>query len=620
MGTRSPLILVLLRRDPFSPNVEASKCGHLFRNSWMPAIVICGQIILQVLAWSFFAVVESRGFIALPYSTAAWAKTHAHPVTLVSTLISTVLAACSSFLFSLGVRRSIALHLHQPMSLAAFVTTVKISSRSLVLDPRKRKWSTISIVLVVLTGIQTSGWSTLLTPVAIVIETPLTGSELDLSSPLLHQMQSSGALDFCVFNSSDLTAFTVGQTESGYTAVKSNFGYPGSFTLMDQNFNISTAGVLPVTLSDVNASAWFPGMTSVAATIQGVDDLPDGLSSNYSMIQQGFTADVTCKFQNLTADTTPSLILQTDTVKDWNTLNASQVGIIAYSQISSDCIVPDKADFNLTSAITTGQQLNYVLMLACGPADNYTLIFESAGRYDWMHTTVCTLSPKILKVNVDYSDAIGTATNINGAVRDPDGPAGLSAVSTLSNMVFFAQAVAANIMGDELYSILIDLDPEDFADAMLLSMEEYIKGVTEYSGSVLRACLSGKNGTFSEGVPANMTIPTTGTYFTDTVGWTHVSATTIWVLIPGTLVAIVTIIVVLVAVAQHAGDPEGELFDPTNAMHLVAAAAAGGLNNTFTGIGEKDLQAGERVNIVLGSIPGRGPALVRTGDISPRFI
>jgi hypothetical protein len=37
-----------------------------------------------------------------------------------------------------------------------------------------------------------------------------------------------------------LPAFVVGQTESGYTAVKGNLSFPATFTLMDQPFNLST--------------------------------------------------------------------------------------------------------------------------------------------------------------------------------------------------------------------------------------------------------------------------------------------------------------------------------------------------------------------------------------------
>ncbi|KAJ7669724.1 hypothetical protein B0H17DRAFT_1142070 [Mycena rosella] len=45
-----------------------------------PAIVIVGKIILQTFAWGFFGFIESRGFIALPYSKAVWASSHTHTV------------------------------------------------------------------------------------------------------------------------------------------------------------------------------------------------------------------------------------------------------------------------------------------------------------------------------------------------------------------------------------------------------------------------------------------------------------------------------------------------------------------------------------------------------------
>ncbi|KAJ7495030.1 hypothetical protein FB451DRAFT_362125 [Mycena latifolia] len=589
-----------------------------------PALVIAGQILLQVWAWSFFAVVQSRGFIALPYSSAYWAKANPHLVTLLSTLISTLLAACSSFLFSFGVRRSIALYLREPMSLAAFVSTVSISARSLVLAPRKWKWSAMSIGVMILTGIQTSAWSTFLTPGAIVIETPVSGSELDLSSPLLRQMHTSSPAIFrsCILDGSLRPAFIVGGTESGYALAKHHMGSPALFTLMDQTFNVSTAGILPATLRDVNASAWFPSMTVIPSTLQGVDGIPHGLSSNYTMRQQGFSADVTCEFKNLSAATTPTLAYRTDTVKDWNELNFTGSLAVRYSEITSTCLVPDGLGVNRTWAYTT--ESNYILMIACGPADNYTVIFASSGLYK-TRTTVCSVSPKVTQVDVGYSDSqsssgtIDVTATLDGAVRDPDGVAGLSTVTAMSNIVFLAQSTATNVMGDEINSLLTDVRDENVNEATLALMENYIRGIAEYSGSIMRACLSGKNGTFVDGAPANMTVPTSGTIFIQTVGWTHLGASSIWVLIPGALVALATIIVVVVAVVQHASDPPSDPFDPSDPMHLVAVAAAGGLSDAFRGTSEKDIQTAERMTVVLRSVPGRGPALVRADYISAPF-
>ncbi|KAJ7167164.1 hypothetical protein C8R43DRAFT_1232157 [Mycena crocata] len=614
--------LAQLKHDPPTPDFSnrrqsGSHPDAVLRTlrGW-PAWVIAGHILLQIVAWSFFIVVEARGHIAVPVSVAAWITSH-------------------------GLRRAIALHLNAPMPLVDFFSSVSIASRSLVLDPRKWKWSVASIALVVLTGVQTSAWTTLLTPTRIQIVAELYGTELDLASPALHQMYRSGALDFCVRNSTSLPAFAMGQTESGYMAAKSAMDFPALFTVMDATFDISTAGILPATLYPVNASVWFPSNMTLPAGIATLEDLPVGLTANFSMLQQGtsrpyepsrksvvglicetgFTAMVNCSFQNLSAD--PTVILAGDTVRDWNHMNTSETNIIAYTELSSACSTPVDSNLNFTSAYTTGRQQNYVLMIACGPVESagYTMIFQSAGGYDFMRTTVCTFDPFVTHVDVDYSDALVFSGIINATTReqsvlpDGDGPAGLSAMMTLGSMLFFAQGVTTNIMGDQLLPFLQEVDGNSFQDEhVLFLIEEYIRGVTEYSATVFRACLSGTNGTFPDGVPDNMTIRTNGTLFVQTVGWIHTSPITAWVLIPGTLVALFTIGVIFTAVSAHAGDAPVQTFDPANAKHLVAAATSGGLSGAFTGTSGRDLEPSERVNIALEAMPGRGAAFIRAED------
>ncbi|KAJ7837124.1 hypothetical protein B0H13DRAFT_2368344 [Mycena leptocephala] len=150
------------------------------------------------------------------------------------------------------------------------------------------------------------------------------GLELNLASPLLQPKLSSGALDYCVTATSNLAAFTVGQTESGYAAVNGDMKYPATVTLLDEAFFSSTAGVLPLTFEgfDRNVSLWLPTMTTIPGTISPSVNFDNRLSSGYLMTQQGFTADVSCEFKNLTSDTTPSLVLETDTVN--NATNGTQ--------------------------------------------------------------------------------------------------------------------------------------------------------------------------------------------------------------------------------------------------------------------------------------------------------
>lgn len=90
-----------------------------------------------------------------------------------------------------------------------------------------------------------------------------------------------------------------------------------------------------------------------------------------------------------------------------------------------------------------------------------------------MKTTVCTFAPKITNVWADYSyeqisDTI-TTTTLPGGIPDIEGPAAISAVMTIYNMLSFSQAVAANIVGDQLYAVLTEVavDQSDITFAMV---------------------------------------------------------------------------------------------------------------------------------------------------------
>ncbi|KAF7356012.1 hypothetical protein MVEN_00930600 [Mycena venus] len=584
-----------------------------------PAVAIIGQLFLQFLGWGFFITVQTRGQVALPFDTARWVKNNAHLVTLLVTLLATMLAGFSSFLFSIAIRRSMSLYLNRPLSLATLGASVSISMHSIVFHRRNWKWPMVSLFFVLLTGIQTSSWSTLLTPVPIVVSTPLVGSELDLANPTLHQMLNNGELDDCVYHDNDGTALFVVRTESGYAAAKASHGQPSTFTVLDQVFNGSTGGVLPAYMTPIDSSAWFQVNSSTSAnntvipvTTHNVSRVPDGFSTNYTIIQQGFTADVSCDFQDLTAnDSTPSIQLLSagaDMSPDsWGGHDLSYVPIV-WSGLSASCDGP--SNLNISDAFTSDSK-TLLMAVACGPSDNYTLFFASAGGYNWIPMTVCSVVPKITTVHVDYTAVVNTTLDPHAAVQmDPTGPAGLSAVNAVKWMVSFSQGIAGNVMGDHLTTIRTESQWES-VDALKPIMENYIRGVVEYTGSAFRACLTA-NTTFTDGLPQDMTISTTGFMHTETLGYTSISGTTRWILVPGTLIAFFTILVVGVALYRHAGDiVKDHQFDPSDPLQLMAAAAAGGLSNAFKGLGLGDLKEGEKLNVVLGSIPGHGPALVR---------
>ncbi|KAJ7908570.1 hypothetical protein B0H13DRAFT_2016354 [Mycena leptocephala] len=598
---------------------EFSLWGFLSKFWGLPGIVICGQLLLQGAAWGFFGAIWLRGLISIPsfgLPPAVWFK----PVAWLCTQISTGLAGLSSLLFSLAVRQSITLYLNgEGMTFATFLSSVQISSASIILDTKKIKWTMLSIVVFALANAQTSGWNTLLTPGIFNHDTEATGRELDLASPILQTLFSAGALDTCVLDSPRLVALSVGQSASGYAALNGDLGFPESVSLLDQPFNTSTAGILPLNFYETNVSSWFPNTTTIPATLSAPTvGFRHGLSWTSSMNQQGFTADVRCNFANLEPDA-PSVSV--------NITNGTDSFVPSHVQIRSNCAVPNGSDprFPINSIDTytySGNNQGSLFMMACGgSAQSYTLIFVGFGLYDFMNTTVCSFTPKITNVRADYSYEFSNGTmlsdNVNtttlpGGIPDLNGPAGMSAVTTMYNMVAFSQGLDSNIVGDQLTSVLNDVDgPNFFLDNdIMAATEEYIRGVAEYSGTVVRACLSARSGIFVEGLPQNVSISSTGNLHTEFFGWEFTGSTS-WVLIPGAFIAFATIYIMLATEISHAGDRKDQSFDPADTLDLVSASAAGGLSGVFAGTKEDHIREAEGVSVVLAYINGRGPALQR---------
>ncbi|KAJ7194014.1 hypothetical protein GGX14DRAFT_587023 [Mycena pura] len=154
--------------------------------------------------------------------------------------------------------------------------------RSFVFHRRYWKWPAVSLLVLIMTGIQTSAWSTLLTPVKVDISTPLFSYEIDLSSQNLQQMWDSRSLDVCLSAGRDGAVYG-GVPQSGYANGQAYLGLPAAVSLLGQGFNVSTRGVLAATLSDTNVGSWF-----IPATTQTVEKRPaNDLAHSYFMVQQG---------------------------------------------------------------------------------------------------------------------------------------------------------------------------------------------------------------------------------------------------------------------------------------------------------------------------------------------
>ncbi|KAK7049157.1 hypothetical protein R3P38DRAFT_3388189 [Favolaschia claudopus] len=555
-----------------------------------PGIVILGQLTLQTMAWGFFAVLQIKGAMAPTHRVVAWADAHPHTLQWITTQMSTILSFLSTLLFSWAIRQSITLHLRgDGMSLVAFISFIRISSGALILNRRNIKLSILAVLIIILTGVQTAGWSALITPHAI-------GQEIDLTSPLVTQTDTTvkgcvwnGHCVVLIYGTADMAVVAAQEPESGYTSARAKLGFPTTFTVMDQRFNVSTGGILPLTLQPMS----FLGANTIPVSIHPQWKLPRGLSSTHSLVQQ----------------------VKHDTVKEWLNRDSSDAEKISYTSLYSNCT----NSVNESRAYTSTSEQNYILMIACLNEESPQLAFHGGGSglYRFLNTTVCTLTPRMTQVHVSYeSDLINISEIVsNDTIANASNPATTTAVYMLSGMVLFSQSFVSNVIGDMLISLMNETvaDPSvRTPDLVLGILEEYIRGVTEYSATVLRACLA-SNPNFTASLPtAAMRSVTNGVHQTETVGWTRTAiGLTFLQLLPGAIIALLTIYAVVVAVAHHLRDERGEYFDPSDAMQLVAASAAGGMDHVFRGLKEKDLDAAGDVTIYLGEIPGRGPGLLR---------
>ncbi|KAF7317648.1 hypothetical protein MKEN_00852300 [Mycena kentingensis (nom. inval.)] len=462
-----------------------------------PALVILGQALIQGLAWGFYSTVQRRKQIPLPPSMLEWTQKNPHSTTLLITLLSTFLSGVSSTLFCYALRRSIALLLSKPLSLRTLSAAAMISMRTIFLRRRAWPWSLASILVLLLTGFQTTGWTTLLTPVKISISTPIVGRELDLGNAELHSEWEASFDVQPIFLVNDFQSCAppwdgaASYAAGGYARALNSVGNPSTITLMNVTYNASTLGILPALMEPVRINEWFlrrvHGMdisntndAAVPTIVNFTQQPPPGLSSFYSTVQQGASADVSCSFQNLTNTSTPSLRLVTSVeVSQWNdsisrTLLTNALGgtPMYYIEIETDCGSDNIKSYKSLSSTSQfiGSFAPAMTLVACPSKDKYTLIFLLTGIFDNFDPAegatkteftciVCTLAPKIIPVSVSYglannvvqTDVTRADIKVAATYQPPVGLIGWHAASALQTMLQMSQTVYQNTIVDQLF-------------------------------------------------------------------------------------------------------------------------------------------------------------------------
>ncbi|KIJ08872.1 hypothetical protein PAXINDRAFT_18018, partial [Paxillus involutus ATCC 200175] len=279
--------------------------------------LVVGQLLVSSAAWAFVGYLRYHEHIPFRDSTVDIISQYHSETTLLVTLTAIGISVLSSFLFTKAVGRALASRLCRPLSLGELRAAMELSKGSVALGWTLPCFATILCVLILHN--LTAAWATLLTPSYILVDFDMTGQELDLGTLLGLARNGSiepepypGPTETSPLRWSfgpditppiDVTPALSWGTSAGFGVV----GVPSMQTVQlfgPPMFNISTGGVFPAVLTNITA------IVAGAAVTAHVDGpYLRGLSSNYTIVQQGFTVDVVCQDQSVSDTGFPSMTL-----------------------------------------------------------------------------------------------------------------------------------------------------------------------------------------------------------------------------------------------------------------------------------------------------------------------
>ncbi|KAA1470028.1 hypothetical protein DENSPDRAFT_835737 [Dentipellis sp. KUC8613] len=602
-----------------------------------PLAIFVGQLLLLGLAWGFTGAVFFAGPFPVPDGLAERISHNPRAMALCVTLVATALSLFSTFLFSRAIRYALMYRLSRSLSLFSLYAGIRLSHGAVVLDRRHRTWTVITLFSTVALAAQIAGWTALLTPTDITIRRTITGTELDLGSDAFQRYLASfggvAELTSALMGANgkeNVSPMSVPATlidDAGIAEAGRQFGYPAMVTFNGALFNVSTGGILPTGssiykgLSAVNnqtlnnfAGLPLPGRYQFEG--HGRVPHPSGFLTQYTMDQQGFTVDVSC--QQIPETLLPSLTSSgasspnglgssgieqsewTTTCPDGEiapqmvtTLSGSN-GLAGGAVISNPCFFQ-----NMSSTPTSGAD----------PSTHLIVLIGQGQPYSFIDRTVCSIRPVLTGVQVNYGPAINVSqVSTSRVLQEPSsGNANAAAlgtlvVSVLNKRINGTQTLAQNIVGDSLAAVFqsIRVGGGGDADHKIFNaiLEAYIKGIAEFLGTIVRTGLSAKGVWPNDQIPDDMSVATTGKLWATTIGFDYESGVGTINLLPTSFITIVSIGLTLYSFSRRPGtwddessatgigggigmrsdgSPSSSQFDPTNPLHLIVVASAGGM-------------------------------------------
>ncbi|KAG1837652.1 hypothetical protein DFJ58DRAFT_846391 [Suillus subalutaceus] len=570
--------------------------------------------VIMGFAWGFTGGILFTGVLALPDHIVRLIVEYPTELTLIVTLISTTLSIITSMFFTFAVKEALRHHLSGPMTLFKLRTAIALSRPTWVLRWRSLKLSALTLaVYAVITFLNTS-WSTLLLPTLVQWPVATFGTELDLGSvAFVNQLSTDlNAQEANTVQAPGFQTINVLTLLSGIAAVDDQGGVQTSsiFSFNGVSYNQSTGGVLPAIEeysgssnppgSDVGL-AFTGGQVPVNTTFDwgrlGRDAGTQGIAKNYTVTQQGVTANVSCQPIDRSQNT---FIVQPNVTQgplDF-TFFTWEAGV--------NCSGTPGLNTQLyfTAGNASGQMDNvtqgFLPTVVCPNPQNSTfnpykfdVFMAGLYKYDFLPTTVCEVVPYLTTVNVTYNGGIISVDRIDTSTSSPNFPLSQYIATVMAYQSGANQGMTTNTIGDFLTAY-----GTSNVSTMYSELEDYWRGVTEFASTQLRSGYS------ASGVPSNMTTLTNGMMYITTYGWRSQAHTYILLLVVITMIWGATLIAAGYSLIQekiHASDPSFDFSDPVD----LVIAASGGRLESYLHEGERNKYTSEDVTVRFEDVPDK---------------
>ncbi|KAF9239491.1 hypothetical protein BU15DRAFT_61995 [Melanogaster broomeanus] len=594
---------------------------------WILATMVT-QLLIFVFACSWLGVTISRQCISLDSHWTGAIVAQPRILVTVVTLLATGLSLASAALFGSSVKEAMRHWLWEARPLVEVSAGVALSRGSHIFEWNFKRLTIITWIVFGALKLLVTGWTTLLEPTLVSCYFNLEGTELNLISPAFSDLLAVelGAYTATVVRDGALPVIDVGESVSGITDAGVSFGIPGIINFNDARYNISTGGLLP-SIQSFAGSKTIPGPNETRMQFSGGMTVVDtkishgssgsirdwlGIQRNFSVDQQGLTADIHCQpadassVLNLTnLNTTvpiysPGSTSPAYTLIAWNsTANCSTSSITTQQYVTwaNASGQPDVAGTGFLPAIVCPGQVD-----ASDVYSKFVIAMQGFYKYDFLPSTICEVTPLVTTTRVDYKA---------GGIINPSRIISNQTFSSDNNDLLFFLAGAANyhgrnsqglynnIIGDTLYSTYSGRFNTSISSNT--DEEDYWRGVIEFSATFLRAGYSAE-GAFQGGIPSNMTSPLNGTMFLLTMGWAERDSIYLFSILPLGIITVLTVIAGVYSLFkawQERRDPGKQAsFDISKTRHLMAAIYAGS-SSEISGSREADLLQDDSVRVQL---------------------